>query len=537
MTEQRSMPLRPLILGILTVLVVLRVSTLLLASWNEPQITSRLQLYQTDLLLNAAELELVSSANEAGDVPPVQNVLVGANPLATALKQYQEVRESAETSLQGFQKRLDDLNTNAAGASPPAIATPSRPAAAESTQTLQRAIQQQQSLLNQLDVRIGLLQVNQDETQSALELWQQVMERSPPPSPESTAAATDPSLGLTAEILSGLWSQPARILPEAEANVQKNLDGWFRYQSLARLYTLQQRTDALTELQTLQQAIAQSTLGKLAVIGLMPVVGSLIGIVLLIVIVVQHVLKGPESLLAQNGSLAWETPWNWEIIWQVLIVGFFLVGQLAIPLLLGLVGFNFSAFGIRAKAAYTLTYYLSMSSLGLLVLYLSIRSYFPLPKDWFRVSLGDRWLAWGVGGYFVALPLMIVVSLLNQQIWQGQGGSNPLLQIVLEEGDPISLSIFFFTASIAAPVFEELLFRGFLLSSLTRYFPVWGAILVSGLVFAIAHLSLSEVLPLTLLGCILGVVYTRSRNMLAPMVLHSLWNGATMLSLFVLGSN
>ncbi|MBF2089882.1 MAG: CPBP family intramembrane metalloprotease [Synechococcales cyanobacterium K44_A2020_017] len=531
------MPLRPLILGILTVLVVLRVSTLLLASWNEPQITSRLQLYQTDLLLNAAELDIVSSSSEAGDVPPVQNVLVGANPLATALKQYQEVRESAETSLQGFQKRLDDLNTNAAGASPPAIATPSRPAAAESTQTLQRAIQQQQSLLNQLDVRIGLLQVNQDETQSALELWQQVMERSPPPSSESTTAATDPPLGLTAEILSGLWSQPARILPEAEANVQKNLDGWFRYQSLARLYTLQQRTEALTELQTLQQAIAQSTLGKLAVIGLMPVVGSLIGIVLLIVIVVQRVLKGSESLLAQNGSLAWETPWNWEIIWQVLIVGFFLVGQLAIPLLLGLVGFNFSAFGIRAKAAYTLTYYLSMSSLGLLVLYLSIRSYFPLPKNWFRVSLGDRWLAWGVGGYFVALPLMIVVSLLNQQIWQGQGGSNPLLQIVLEEGDPISLSIFFFTASIAAPVFEELLFRGFLLSSLTRYFPVWGAILVSGLVFAIAHLSLSEVLPLTLLGCILGVVYTRSRNMLAPMVLHSLWNGATMLSLFVLGSN
>ncbi|HEY9815229.1 MAG TPA: type II CAAX endopeptidase family protein, partial [Candidatus Obscuribacterales bacterium] len=286
-----------------------------------------------------------------------------------------------------------------------------------------------------------------------------------------------------------------------------------------------------------QQAIAQSTLGKLAVIGLMPVVGSLIGIVLLIVMVVQRVLKGPESLLAQNGSLAWETPWNWEIIWQVLIVGFFLVGQLAIPLLLRLVGFSFSAFGIRAKAAYTLTYYLSMSSLGLLVLYLSIRSYFPLPKNWFRFSLGDRWLAWGVGGYFVALPLMIVVSLLNQQIWQGQGGSNPLLQIVLEEGDPISLSIFFFTASIAAPVFEELLFRGFLLSSLTRYFPVWGAIVVSGLVFAIAHLSLSEVLPLTLLGCILGVVYTRSRNMLAPMVLHSLWNGATMLSLYVLGSN
>jgi membrane protease YdiL (CAAX protease family) len=43
------------------------------------------------------------------------------------------------------------------------------------------------------------------------------------------------------------------------------------------------------------------------------------------------------------------------------------------------------------------------------------------------------------------------------------------------------------------------------------------------------------VLPLTLLGAILGFVYTRSRNLLSPMVLHSAWNSATMLGLFILG--
>ncbi|HBL13196.1 MAG TPA: CPBP family intramembrane metalloprotease domain-containing protein, partial [Cyanobacteria bacterium UBA11162] len=50
------------------------------------------------------------------------------------------------------------------------------------------------------------------------------------------------------------------------------------------------------------------------------------------------------------------------------------------------------------------------------------------------------------------------------------------------------------------------------------------------------HLSLSEVLPLTTLGIVLGVVYTRSRNLLAPMLVHSLWNSGTLLSLFILGS-
>ncbi len=128
-----------------------------------------------------------------------------------------------------------------------------------------------------------------------------------------------------------------------------------------------------------------------------------------------------------------------------------------------------------------------------------------------------------------------MVSLINQRLWQGQGGSNPLLQLALESQDGVALGIFFFTAAIAAPFFEEILFRGFLLSSLTRYLPVWGSILASSLLFALAHLSLSEVLPLTALGCVLGVVYTRSRSLFAPMLLHCLWNSGTLLSLFILG--
>ena len=93
-----------------------------------------------------------------------------------------------------------------------------------------------------------------------------------------------------------------------------------------------------------------------------------------------------------------------------------------------------------------------------------------------------------------------------------------------------------FTAAIAAPFYEEIMFRGFLLPSLTRYFPLWGAIAISSLIFAVAHLNLSEVLPLTVLGMVLGIVYTRSRNLLSSMLLHSLWNSGTLISLFLLGS-
>jgi membrane protease YdiL (CAAX protease family) len=255
---------------------------------------------------------------------------------------------------------------------------------------------------------------------------------------------------------------------------------------------------------------------------------------------VQWLLKRKDSVLAQNHSLNWSVPWNWETILQVFLLGFFLVGQLVVPIVFSLVFQSFNlqpaTFAPRSQAVYVLVTYLILMSGGLSVLYFSIQSFFPLPEGWFQFNWRKNWFLWGLGGYLTALPLVILVSLINQQIWDGQGGSNPILPIALENRDSLALFIFFITASVAAPVFEEIFFRGFLLPSLTRYVPVWGAILLSSLVFAAAHLNISEVLPLTILGIILGVVYTRSRNLLSSMLLHGLWNSGTLLSLYVLGS-
>jgi len=52
------------------------------------------------------------------------------------------------------------------------------------------------------------------------------------------------------------------------------------------------------------------------------------------------------------------------------------------------------------------------------VLYLSIKS-FAIARRFF-VSTGGVTGFVGLGGYCVALPLVVVVSLINQQLWQGQ---------------------------------------------------------------------------------------------------------------------
>jgi membrane protease YdiL (CAAX protease family) len=67
----------------------------------------------------------------------------------------------------------------------------------------------------------------------------------------------------------------------------------------------------------------------------------------------------------------------------------------------------------------------------------------------------------------------------------------------------------------------------------------WGAaagISVSAVVFSLAHLSLSEALPLLGLGVGLGLVRWRSGRLFSCAAMHGLWNGLTFTNLLLLGS-
>lgn len=526
------MTIKRLILSLLTFLLIVLFGLRLLDSWSQPQIQSRLELYQTNLLLHTAEWQ--GEPKEDSGVKSAREVLIGREPIKNAQKQYQEVRKTAQANLEKATAQLQLLKSDVPAPAPANIKPPQEiDISAETYRSaqivqLQDSINELEKLIKELDVKIGLLQAKQGQIDQALQTWQSVKEKNN----QSTAK--------TADVLIGLWNEPARILPNAQQIIQNSLDGWFRYQGLSQLYQLQQREEALAKLQLREAEIAEQAVVKLAVVGGLPTFGFLIGVGLLIFTIAQWLLKKDGALLSQNSNITWSTPWDAETIWQVFVVGFFamqlLVSIFLLPVLITLFKLDPASFDLRSKALSVFVTYVIVAMGGISVLYFSIKSFLPLPSEWFRFDFSGNWFWWGLGGYFTAIPLVIVVSLINQQIWQGQGGSNPLLSLALQANDRVALAIFFITAAIAAPLFEEFLFRGFLLPSLTRYMPVWGAILLSSFLFALAHLSLSEVLPLATLGMVLGIVYTRSRNLLAPIFLHSLWNSGTLISLFILGS-
>ena len=115
-----------------------------------------------------------------------------------------------------------------------------------------------------------------------------------------------------------------------------------------------------------------------------------------------------------------------------------------------------------------------------------------------------------------------------------QNGSNPLLEIVLNNNNYLSFLLLLVTTTLLAPLFEEIIFRGILLPTLSRDFGVISGIIVSAFIFALAHLSLGEMPPLFVLGIGLGITRITSGSLFSSVIMHSLWNGLTFLNLFLL---
>ena len=80
-------------------------------------------------------------------------------------------------------------------------------------------------------------------------------------------------------------------------------------------------------------------------------------------------------------------------------------------------------------------------------------------------------------------------------------------------------------AVVAAPVFEEFIFRGLIFGGLRRSLGPGVATLASAAIFAIVHPPLS-VIPVFAMGVCAAVIYERTKVLAAPMLVHAIYNAA-----------
>lgn len=139
----------------------------------------------------------------------------------------------------------------------------------------------------------------------------------------------------------------------------------------------------------------------------------------------------------------------------------------------------------------------------------------PLP-DWLGAR-GERVASLRAG---VALGLLAAVLGLAY-LW-----ALHLLKLAPPEGDAAGPGLrlaLFLLCVLAAPVFEEFVFRGLIFGGLRRSLPLWPAAAASAAVFAVVHPPMS-IIPVFFLGLCTALAYERGRSLFAPMLAHAVYN-------------
>ena len=87
---------------------------------------------------------------------------------------------------------------------------------------------------------------------------------------------------------------------------------------------------------------------------------------------------------------------------------------------------------------------------------------------------------------------------------------------------------------ILAPITEEIFFRGFIYPYCKRKLDAKGGMLISGLIFAVAHFNFWIFIPTFIGGVILAFIYERTNSLYPAMIAHSTWNGIVIFLVYFL---
>jgi len=157
----------------------------------------------------------------------------------------------------------------------------------------------------------------------------------------------------------------------------------------------------------------------------------------------------------------------------------------------------------------------------------------PTPRDLF-LTLGLL-IPWYVG--------IIIVSAASAVLFNGGRvvPSNSRLIFVQHPGGIGILLLALLVTAVAAPICEEVFFRGMLFRLLRTRVPLWAAVLLSAIAFGLAHASpavSAALLPTFMyMGTVLAVIYVRTGWLTNTILLHGLSNAIATVVVFYQASS
>jgi membrane protease YdiL (CAAX protease family) len=249
---------------------------------------------------------------------------------------------------------------------------------------------------------------------------------------------------------------------------------------------------------------------------------------------VVKISTSPPSPLSPKRWPADSFRWYWSLGFALLVVGTLVV---ATPLGAAcLMLFGAHPHDFRNPLSWPT---LTAELVGISVALAAVVALLPLLAQRSLRDLGlraPRWsdLGWGLGGAVAMVVVAGLVGALQEHVFHLKADEVQVHLLRAARGAEVPGFVFF--ACVAAPVFEELLFRGFLFNALLRYLPLWAALVLCGALFGMAHNqqgNLGALIPLAAVGMVLAAIYYRSGSLVAAMLAHAFFNTLTVVTVLV----
>lgn len=153
-----------------------------------------------------------------------------------------------------------------------------------------------------------------------------------------------------------------------------------------------------------------------------------------------------------------------------------------------------------------------------------------------RVLPIGKVIGFSLGAIAPAFLIVVLVNLgtveLLRGVWPDVSPQQVVKAFETSGSLPVRL-LMAFAAVVAAPLTEELLFRGLLYGVCKRFTDSWFAALVTSLLFASVHLHIGSFIPLFALALILVAVYEITGSLLVPILMHALFNGLMLIAMLL----
>lgn len=261
----------------------------------------------------------------------------------------------------------------------------------------------------------------------------------------------------------------------------------------------------------------------------------------------------PYSLLYMNTYLKYQPPVVQFLAFMMLAGGFFIVDYFASAMLFS----DINAVMLNPGATITPDIILKSkiaqvtASILMFIVPALLFGYYSSEKPMRYIGMHRRLSIWlflaAIALLFFIQPFADWLGRINAGIHFGSAHEmlkekeaiyNRIMKSFLQMHSPSDLVLNLFIMALLPAVGEELFFRGALQTVLLRMNnKPWLSILISSFVFALLHLTIFKVLPIFVLGAVLGTVFYITRNIWYTIVIHFLNNAFAVLGVYYASSN